>query len=164
MTPSAVSSRAMPVRTRGAIGLLVVIALGCNAGPKRRAHADDDAPPPSASAATTVASAVPTSVLSVSLPRAHAGSAFEKERFAVRIDKTGKLSVDGRELADDAELHKLAREAKTRSPSVTALIFADRETVYRRVIEVMDALKTEGIADFAFAVEVDASPPPAPSR
>ena len=70
----------------------------------------------------------------------------------VVIAANGSVTLDGRAMRDDAELSDRARAAAEKSPKVTALIHANKNVQYRRVIAVMDALRRGGVSDIAFSV------------
>ena len=78
--------------------------------------------------------------------------------FAVDLDARGQLSVDGRAIASEADLLRLAKAAHAKDPRVRAIIRAGKNTTYGNVIQVMDTLKRASIAEIAFGVE--ATPPP----
>ncbi|MEM8609094.1 MAG: biopolymer transporter ExbD [Myxococcota bacterium] len=69
--------------------------------------------------------------------------------FAVGVDATGALTVDGQPCADDA-LDDLAQGALERDGELRAVIQADGAVPHRRVIEVLDVLKVAGIERVAF--------------
>ncbi len=72
--------------------------------------------------------------------------------YADVVRAYGSVTVDGREMANDDEIADRARDAVRKSPKVTALIQADKNVHYSRVIAVMDALKRGGVNDIAFSV------------
>jgi hypothetical protein len=91
---------------------------------------------------------------SVTLPNA---SHAEPMRvvLGVVIAKTGDLIVDARPAPSTQDLIRLARESKERNGgSVRAVIYADRDVPWGRVVQVFDLLKQGGITELAFAVEV----------
>ena len=69
------------------------------------------------------------------------------------ITKTGDRMVDGRALAPNQSLVQVAKDAKSRDPSVRATIMADRDATWAMVIRALDELKQGGIGQLAFAVE-----------
>lgn len=69
--------------------------------------------------------------------------------FAVGVDPSGALTVDGQSCADDA-LDDMARGALERDSELRAVIQADGSVPHRRVIEVLDVLKVAGIERVAF--------------
>jgi biopolymer transport protein ExbD len=73
----------------------------------------------------------------------------------VMLSNTGKLSLDGEEIANAEQLSRKAEEQKVRNPEVRVVIFADRTTSWAEIIEILDALKRGGIARLAFAVRVE---------
>jgi biopolymer transport protein ExbD len=71
--------------------------------------------------------------------------------FSVLIPADGPMRVDG-EPVDMDELAQKARAAIKADPDLRAVIQADGAVPHRKVMSVLDALKTEGLARVAFAV------------
>ena len=69
--------------------------------------------------------------------------------FAVSLTADGQLVIDGQP-ASDEELRDRARAALERDEGLRAVIQADGDVRHRRVIAVLDALKTSGIERIAF--------------
>jgi biopolymer transport protein TolR len=82
------------------------------------------------------------------LPQASTGEEVQSI-FAVAITKDGKLMVDGKP-ADDANMLELARAALAKDKELRAVIQADGDTTHRRVIDVLDRLKSAGLTKVAF--------------
>ena len=72
--------------------------------------------------------------------------------FAVQIDKTGALSVNGKRVGSDDELLKLAREQHARDPETRAMIQADRAAAWGSVVRAIDVLKQASLNKIAFVV------------
>lgn len=85
------------------------------------------------------------------LPKAATGGE-QQVVFAVAISAAGAISVDSREIASDKDLLALAREAKTRTAELRAVIHADTNVSHGKVVRVMDLLKQGGINKIAFGV------------
>ncbi|MEM7138494.1 MAG: biopolymer transporter ExbD [Myxococcota bacterium] len=83
--------------------------------------------------------------------------------FAVGVDPTGALTVDGEACADQS-LDDLARAALERDSALRAVIQADGAVPHRRVIEVLDLLKVAGIERVAFGALRKEPPPEAPTE
>ena len=82
------------------------------------------------------------------LPQASQGEEVQTI-FAVTIPKTGELLVDGKGLADEA-LDVQAREALAKDKELRAVIQADGDVPHKRVIDVLDRLKSAGLTRVAF--------------
>ncbi|MEM7437541.1 MAG: biopolymer transporter ExbD [Myxococcota bacterium] len=78
--------------------------------------------------------------------------------FAVGVDPSGALTVDGEACADQS-LDDLAKAALERDGALRAVIQADGAVPHRRVIEVLDLLKVAGIERVAFGA-LRKEPPP----
>jgi biopolymer transport protein TolR len=82
------------------------------------------------------------------LPQASTGEEVQSI-FSVAITKDGKLMVDGKS-AEDANMVELARAALAKDKELRAVIQADGDTTHRRVIDVLDRLKSAGLTKVAF--------------
>jgi biopolymer transport protein ExbD len=60
--------------------------------------------------------------------------------------------VDSKQVASDDAIARLAKEARTKTTDLRAVIRADRKVEHGRVIHVLDLLKRAGVAKIAFAV------------
>jgi biopolymer transport protein ExbD len=96
--------------------------------------------------------------LPMDLPKAATGGE-QQIVFAVALENSGRVTVDSREIKDDAELLALARGARAGHPDLRAVIHADQTAAYGRVVRLMDLLKQGGIGKIAFGVT-----PTAPER
>ncbi|MET0343647.1 MAG: biopolymer transporter ExbD [Polyangiales bacterium] len=98
------------------------------------------------------------------LPAASTGEDLQTI-FAVSITKDGKVLVDGKELGEDAQLAGKAREALDKDKELRAVIQADGDVSHRRVVWVLDQLKSTGLTRVAFGtVQAEGAPPPAPAK
>ena len=70
--------------------------------------------------------------------------------FSVIVPVSGPTLVNGEPAATDDAVRSLAREAFSKDPATRAVINADGAVPHRRVIELLDALKSAGIAHVAF--------------
>jgi biopolymer transport protein TolR len=82
------------------------------------------------------------------LPQASQGEEVQSI-FSVVIDKSGKLLIDG-EAADDQALGERAKLALAKDKELRAVIQADGDVSHRRVISVLDRLKSVGLTKVAF--------------
>ncbi len=85
------------------------------------------------------------------LPKAASGEEVQTV-FSVELTADGKTFVDSKEVASDAAVSNLAREAKTKNEDLRAVIRADAKVEHGRVIGVLDLLKRSGVAKIAFAI------------
>jgi biopolymer transport protein ExbD len=102
------------------------------------------------------------SSLKVELPRAASGGSTVTSTLNLVVRKDGGLAVNGQPAASLGEIGAIVRREATKDPKTQAVIAADKGTEYGRVIELIDVVKTNGIATFALDVERTAPPTPAP--
>jgi len=82
------------------------------------------------------------------LPQASHGEEVQSI-FSVVIDKRGQLLIDG-VAADETALGERARAALAKDKELRAVIQADGDVPHRRVIDVLDRLKSAGLTKVAF--------------
>ena len=70
--------------------------------------------------------------------------------FSVILPVAGPTLVNGETATTDDAVRSLARDAINRDPETRAVINADGAVPHRRVIELLDVLKSAGIAHVAF--------------
>lgn len=100
---------------------------------------------------------VVTPSVPLDLPQASQGEEVQSI-FAVTIPKTGELLVDG-SAVEDAALDARVREALAKDKELRAVIQADGDVPHRRVIDVLDRLKSAGLTRVAFGtVQREAQP------
>jgi len=80
--------------------------------------------------------------------------------FSVILAADGATLVDGAPVADDQAIRAKAQEAFDKNNEVRAVIQADGSVPHRRVIRVLDLLKTGGITRLAFGADSGEPPPP----
>jgi biopolymer transport protein TolR len=70
--------------------------------------------------------------------------------FSVIVPANGPTLVDGVPTPADGALRELARQAMARDPELRAVINADGAVPHRRVMRVLDLIKSAGISKVAF--------------
>ncbi len=75
--------------------------------------------------------------------------------LSVTVPVTGSLLVDGAAVQDDTALIAGARRALHDSPELRAVIQADGAVPHRRVVHVLDLLRTAGVSRVAFGAVLD---------
>ena len=85
------------------------------------------------------------------LPKAASGEEVQTI-FSIELSADGKTVVDSKQVPSDEDVSKLAKEAKTKTKDLRAVIRADKKVEHGRVIHVLDLLKRAGVAKIAFAV------------
>lgn len=76
--------------------------------------------------------------------------------FSVTLPAEGELQVDGEPVGREA-LEERASRALEEKPDLRAVIRADGEVSHRRVMDAMDALRSAGLAQVAFATSSETS-------
>lgn len=89
--------------------------------------------------------------IDIDLPRAASGQSDVKETFALQIDAEGAFYING-EARTLEQIGAWAKAEKQRNPEVRAIIAADKKVEYEKVIELIDAIKTNGIEKFALNI------------
>lgn len=91
--------------------------------------------------------------MKLELPKATTAEQLQNQKnFNISIDKNGEFMLDGKFVSVD-ELKAAAREATANKLKVVAMISADKGVVYNSVVSVMDALRSEGVSDFALQLD-----------
>jgi len=85
------------------------------------------------------------------LPQSASGEDVQSV-FSVELTQDGQTRVDSRLVESDEAVSTLAKEAKTKTKDLRAVIRADKKVEHGRVIHVLDLLKQAGVAKIAFAV------------
>lgn len=94
---------------------------------------------------------VVSQAIPMDLPRAATGGEIQTV-YAVTIADDGALTVDGRPIANDAELLRSARSAQKQDAELRAVLRAAGAVPHSRVLHTMDVLRQAGVARIAFAV------------
>ena len=94
---------------------------------------------------------VVSQAIPMDLPRAATGGEVQTV-YAVTIAADGALSVDGRPIANDAELLRSARAAQQQDAELRAVLRAAGAVPHARVLQTMDVLRQAGVGRVAFAV------------
>ena len=74
------------------------------------------------------------------------------------IDATGKITMDGEPVANDAEITERAKKARAKSPELRLIVRADSAASYGRVILAVDRARMGGIAKIAFSMAMPGPP------
>lgn len=96
--------------------------------------------------------------ISMELPKAATGENPGATGMNFSIDKDSQLFLDGKPVSFD-DLGTIIAERKAAGKPLQALIAADQKTPHGIVVKLIDAVRKNGITDFAINVEVEASAP-----
>jgi biopolymer transport protein ExbD len=92
---------------------------------------------------------IATPAVPLDLPRASHTEELQ-QIFAVSVPATGPALVNGQSVVTDQQLRRLAEEALATAPELRAVINADGAVPHRRVLQLLDLLKSAGLARVAF--------------
>ena len=92
--------------------------------------------------------------IGIKLPKTGSGDGKTLQTLGVAVNKQGQFLVNGL-LASEDELAQKARETLAGNPEAQAIISADVDVPYGRVVKAIDLLKSSGLNRFAIQVERD---------
>ncbi len=90
--------------------------------------------------------------MQVDLPSAASGGATVESTLNLVISETGEWSLDGKP-TDDEQLTAFVKQELKRNPKLQAVIAADKNVQYDRVIHAIDVVKSAGIKSFALNIQ-----------
>ncbi len=90
--------------------------------------------------------------IKVNLPEAASGDETEASSLGLMVTAEGVLYLDGVEIAED-DLRAFIRAEKQEVPDLTCLIAADADVPHKRVVWLIDLVKSEGVAKFAINID-----------
>ena len=91
-------------------------------------------------------------ILELNLPKTVSGDGQVVETLGIAVNRDGNILLNG-QITDDSGLQEAARVALAKNSESQAIISADKEVVYGRVVKVIDLLKTAGLNKFAVQIE-----------
>jgi len=89
--------------------------------------------------------------LPVNLPAAASGQATRDDRAAITLDREGRMYLNRAPTTRDTVGGQL-RALLSANPNLIVLINADGDVLHRRVVDVVDVVRTAGIGRLAIAV------------
>lgn len=89
--------------------------------------------------------------INIDLPKAASGQSEVQETIALQIKADGTFYMNAKKTTLK-EIGQWAREAKKRNPEIRAIIAADKKVPYESVVDLIDAIKTNGIEKFALNI------------
>jgi biopolymer transport protein ExbD len=96
-------------------------------------------------------------ILEIKLPKTASGDGQAMQTLGVAVNRDGNILLNG-VLADEETLKTAATEALAKNPEAQAIVSADVEVAYGKVVKVIDILKTAGLNRFAVQIERESSP------
>lgn len=96
-------------------------------------------------------------VMDIRLPKTASGDGQVMQTLGVAINKDGNILLNG-QITDEDGLKKAVKDTLAIAEDAQAIISADVNVNYGRVVKVMDLLKTAGLEKFAVQVERETNP------
>jgi biopolymer transport protein ExbD len=90
-------------------------------------------------------------VIPVELPRAANAEEARVKTYALVLDKKGRLYLDGK-MTDELTLRQKLLAAYRRNKDIQAIVAADGAVAHKRVVRVIDIVRSTGITKFAINV------------
>jgi biopolymer transport protein ExbD len=94
---------------------------------------------------------VPAAV-GLELPRASTGDEAPPATLSIVVPREGALRLDGRETTTE-EIEHAVRSARAQSEHAQAVVAADKDVPYQRVMSVVDVVRKGGVTKLALSVE-----------
>jgi len=91
-------------------------------------------------------------VMDIRLPKTSSGDGQVMQTLGVAINKDGNILLNG-QITDEEGLKAAVKATLAQAQDAQAILSADTEVNYGRVVKVMDLLKTSGLEKFAVQVE-----------
>ncbi len=91
-------------------------------------------------------------IIDIKLPKTNSGDGKIMQTLGVAVNRDGNILLNG-VLTDDEGLKAAAVEALKQNADSQAIISADVDVPYGRVVKVIDLLKTSGLEKFAVQIE-----------
>jgi biopolymer transport protein ExbD len=91
-------------------------------------------------------------ILELKLPKTLSSDGKMMQTLGVAVNKDGNILLNG-QITDEDGLRLAAKEALGKDPQSQAIVSADVEAAYGKVVKVIDILKTSGVDRFAVQIE-----------
>ncbi len=91
-------------------------------------------------------------VMDIRLPKTASSDGQIMQTLGVAINKDGNILLNG-QITDEENLKKSIQETLAKSQDAQAIISADVDVSYGRVVKVIDLLKSSGLEKFAVQIE-----------
>ena len=91
-------------------------------------------------------------IMEINLPKTKTGDGKVSQTLGLAVNKQGNFLLNGK-LTDEAELFQLIKSSVGQNADMQAVIAADHEVVYGRVVKLIDLLKSAGLNKFAVQIE-----------
>lgn len=91
-------------------------------------------------------------IMELRLPKTQSGDGQMLQTLGVAVNKDGNILLNG-QLTDEAGLAQATKDTLAKNTEAQAIISADVEAAYGKVVKVIDILKTAGLEKFAVQIE-----------
>ncbi|MBC7741544.1 MAG: biopolymer transporter ExbD [Bdellovibrionaceae bacterium] len=91
-------------------------------------------------------------VMDIRLPKTNSGDGQIMQTLGVAVNKDGNFLLNG-VITDEEGLKAAVKETLAKAPNAQAIISADTEVAYGRVVKAIDILKSSGLEKFAVQIE-----------
>lgn len=91
-------------------------------------------------------------ILEIKLPKTKSGDGQMVQTLGVAVNRDGNILLNG-QITDEAGLILATKEALAKTLEAQAIISADVDASYGKVVKVIDLLKTAGLEKFAVQIE-----------
>ena len=96
-------------------------------------------------------------LLDLHLPKTSTSDTSSSESLGIAINREGNILANGH-LISDQDLKVLVTDSVKRNPGLQAIIAADQDVPYGKVVHAMDLLKSSGLDKFAVQIEKEQNP------
>ena len=96
-------------------------------------------------------------VMELRLPKTATSDGQVTQTFGVAINREGNILLNGSVLEDSAFMAKI-KESLIANSDLQAIIAADKEVPYGRVVKIIDMMKSAGLNRFAVQIERENAP------
>lgn len=96
-------------------------------------------------------------ILEIRLPKTSQGDGSITETLGIAVNKNGNILLNG-QIVDEDQLRERAVQALATNSQSQAIIAADVEVAYGKVVRVIDLLKQAGLNKFAVQIEKKETP------
>jgi len=96
-------------------------------------------------------------LLDLHLPKTTTSDTSSSESLGIAVNRDGNILANGH-LISDGDLKTLVTDAVKKNPALQAIIAADQEVPYGKVVHAIDLLKSSGLDKFAVQIEKESNP------
>lgn len=90
--------------------------------------------------------------IGLKLPKTESGDGKTLQTLGVAVNRQGQFLINGT-LATDESVREQARQAVQANPEAQAIVSADTDVPYGRVVKAIDLIKSAGLNRFAIQIE-----------